>query len=365
VTESTPKGRTTPASPRRADRDAPFLVAARGGRPTRRPLWIMRQAGRYLPEYRQMRERYSFLELCHDAEAAAEVTLQPLRRFDLDAAILFTDLLIPLEPMGIGLEYKPGPVLARTIGSAADLDGLQVPDPEADLGYMLDTVRRVRAELDPKKALIGFVGAPFTMACYLVEGSGSKNWDRTRAFAHRDPEGFAAVLDFVTEALEPLTVALVQAGCDAVQVFDSWASVLDADTYRDLCRPRSHELLAAIREAGAVAIDYVNGVAQHLPTLAGSPAHMLAVDWRLPMRTVRGRTPESFAIQGNLDPAMLFASDERLRAAVRDICAAAGPSGHVFNLGHGITPDVDPQKVALVVDTVHAYGRDGKEDGNR
>ena len=336
-----------------AAENAPFLVAAHGGRPSRRPLWIMRQAGRYLPEYREMRKQYSFLELCHDPEAAAEVTMQPLRRYDLDAAILFTDLLIPLEPMGIGLEYTPGPKLARTIRSKADLQGLTMPDPDADLGHMLDTVRRVRAQLDPSKALIGFVGAPFTMACYMIEGVGSKNWDLTRKFVHSDPDGFTAVLDFVTEALEPLAAAFVTAGCDAVQVFDSWASVLDADTYASLCRPRSHELLAAIRESGAVAIDYVNGVAQHLPTLATSPAHMLAVDWRLPMRIVRGRTPESFAIQGNLDPAMLHADPGRLTAAVRDICAAAGPSGHVFNLGHGITPDVSPDAVGLVVDTVH------------
>lgn len=352
---------------RRADPDAPFLVAARGGRPSRRPLWIMRQAGRYLPEYRAMKEKHTFLELCHDPASAAEVTMQPLRRYDMDAAILFTDLLIPMEPMGIGLEYTPGPKLQRTVRSKADLKGLTIPDPESDLGFMLDTVRRVRAELDRSKALIGFVGAPFTMACYLIEGMGSKNWDLTRKFAFQDPAGFEAVLDFITEALEPLTAALVSAGCDAVQVFDSWASVLDVDTYAALCRPRSHELLAAIRESGAVAIDYVNGVAQHLPTLAGSPAHMIAVDWRLPMRTVRGRLPESFAVQGNLDPAMLHADPDTLREAVREICAAAGPTGHVFNLGHGITPDVDPEAVALVVETVHATSplHGARQDGRR
>jgi uroporphyrinogen decarboxylase len=244
-------------------------------------------------------------------------------------------------------------VLKRTVERAADLADLQIPDPEIDLPFMLETVRRVRSELPTEKALIGFVGAPFTMACYLVEGSGSKNWDKTRKFAHADPEGFAAVLDFVTEALEPLAAALVESGCDAVQVFDSWASVLDADTYTQLCRPRSHELLAAIRESGAVAIDYVNGVAQHLPTVSASPAHVLAVDWRLPMRTVRARTPESLALQGNLDPAMLHADRSHLTDAIQEICAAAGPTGHVFNLGHGITPDVDPAAVAHVVETVH------------
>jgi uroporphyrinogen decarboxylase len=338
---------------RRADTTAPFLVAARGGLPSRRPLWIMRQAGRYLPEYRALKESHTFLELCHDPALATEVTLQPLKRFDLDAAILFTDLLIPMEPMGVGLEYTPGPKLTRTVESAADLAGLKMPDPYTDLDYMLESVRRVRAELPPEKALIGFVGAPWTMACYLVEGMGSKNWDKTRKFAHSDPVGFAAVLDFLTEALEPLTVALVESGCDAVQVFDSWASVLDADTYTSLCRPRSHELLAAIRESGAVAIDFVNGASQHLPTLASSPAHMLAIDWRSPMRTVRGRIPDSLAIQGNLDPQMLHADRDRLTAAIEEICAAAGPRGHVFNLGHGITPDVDPAAVGHVVDTVH------------
>ena len=313
----------------------------------------MRQAGRYLPEYRELRKQHSFVELCQNPEAATEVTMQPLRRFDMDAAILFTDLLIPLLPMGIGLEYSPGPVLAKTIRSEKDLAELHLPDPETDLPYMLETVRRVRAELDTSKALIGFIGAPFTMACYMIEGKGTKNWDATRRFAFENPKGFEAVLDFITEAQDLLAAALVEAGCDAVQVFDSWAGVLDSDTFSSVCRPRTNELLAAIRESGAIAIDFVNGAAQHLSTLTGSPAHVVAVDWRVPMRTIRGRLPESLALQGNLDPAMLHAPDDALRQAVREICAAAGPKGHIFNLGHGITPDVDPAKVALVVETVH------------
>ena len=190
------------------------MTAARGGKPVRRPLWIMRQAGRYLPEYRKVRERLSFLELCDDPEAAAEVTLQPLRRFDLDAAILFTDLLIPARGMGLGLRYDPGPVIDAPVRTRRDVDALLVPDPERELGAMLETARLVRGALAPDKALIGFVGAPFTFACYLVEGVGSKNWAQTRRLMQAEPDTFGALLDRITAALEPLVRALAASGYD-------------------------------------------------------------------------------------------------------------------------------------------------------
>jgi uroporphyrinogen decarboxylase len=311
----------------------------------------MRQAGRYLPEYRAMRSQHSFLELCNTPAAAAEVTLQPVRRYGMDAAILFTDLLVPVPPMGIGLRYQPEPVLARTVRTAADVEALAIPDPQRDLAPMLETVRLVRAELPEEVALIGFVGAPFTMACYLIEGRGSKNWDATRRLMHSEPQVFDALLLRLRQCQQPLVAALVAAGCDAVQVFDSWASVLSADDWSSRAAPHSDALLQQARDAGGIAVHYVNGAAQHLERMARSPAHVLAVDWRLSMDEVRRRAPEH-VLQGNLDPTALFADPTVLRQKVRAICAAAGPR-HVFNLGHGILPDTDPEALTVVVDEVH------------
>src|SRR5690606_26889565 len=300
-----------------------FLATAGGEPASRRPVWIMRQAGRHLPEYRALRERHAFLELCQTPELAATATLQPLERYDLDAAILFTDLLVPVVPMGVGLAYEPGPVLERTIRDRAAVESLRIPDPQEELAPMLETARLVRERLDPGKALIGFVGAPFTVACYLVEGRGSKSWDATRRLMYASPETFDALLERIAAALEPLARALVGAGCDAVQVFDSWASVLDADDYRTRCAPFTQRLVSAVQREGGVAIDYVNGAAQHLETLGASRADIVAFDWRVPMHLARRRLPEHRVVQGNLDPTLLFAPRDALRRRVRELCAAA------------------------------------------
>lgn len=328
-----------------------FLTAARGGKPAQRPMWIMRQAGRYLPEYRELRSKYSFLDLCNTPEAACEVTMQPIRRYDMDAAILFTDLLVPVPPMGIGLDYQPGPVLAKTVGTREEVDALTIPDPERDLAPMLETVRLVRKELDPSKALIGFVGAPFTMACYLTEGRGSKNWDGTRTLMHRDPETFNALLAKIAACQKPLVQALAAAGCDAIQVFDSWASVLSTEDWAERCAPHTDMLLQTARDADAVAINYVNGAPQHLDRMAQSPGNVLAFDWRMPIGEVRSRVPAKYALQGNLDPTALYCDEATLRRKVAQVCRDAGDS-HIFNLGHGILPSVDPAALAIVVDEV-------------
>ncbi|MEZ6038277.1 MAG: uroporphyrinogen decarboxylase [Planctomycetota bacterium] len=359
MTESAtiPTATTDPgATWQRAASDAPFLQAARGERPSRRPIWIMRQAGRYLPEYRAVRGGVSFLELCNTPEAAAEVTLQPLRRYDLDAAILFTDLLVPLPPMGVELDYEPGPVLKRTIETEADVDGLRVPEPSRDLAPMLETARRVRAALPADKALLGFVGAPFTMACYLIEGRGSKDWSKTRRVMHGQPELFDRLLGRIADALAPLVTALIQNGCDGIQVFDSWASVLDRKSYERHCAPVTQRLLRAAKDGGALAIDFVNGAFQHLDAMQASCADVLAVDWRHDMAEFRQRVGASRALQGNLDPTALFAPKEELVARVRDVCAGAGPAAHVFNLGHGVLPQTDPDSLNVVIDTVRSLG---------
>jgi uroporphyrinogen decarboxylase len=214
---------------------------------------------------------------------------------------------------------------------------------------MLETVQLVRAELDPNKALIGFVGAPFTLACYMIEGRGSKAWDVARRMMHGEPALFDRLLARIVDGLLPLVGALVRAGCDAIQVFDSWAGVLSAEDYATRCAPQTARLLERARQAGAVAIDFVNGAAQHLETMHAAPADILAVDWRLPMAELRARTDKT--LQGNLDPAALFCDEATLRAKVRAICEAAGQR-HVFNLGHGITPPTDPRALEIVVDEV-------------
>lgn len=335
---------------KRGNPNGAFLATARGEQAERRPLWIMRQAGRYLPEYREMRSKLSFLELCRNPEAAAEVTLQPLRRYDIDAAILFTDLLVPVEPMGIELAYEPGPVLAKTVATIEDVAALRIPEPEADLAAMLGTATLVREELTADKALIGFVGAPFTMACYLVEGRGSKSWDGVRRLMFEAPDVFDALLVRIAECLEPLVGALVEAGCDAIQVFDSWASALSPGDWAERCAPHSERLLAAARRAGAVSIHYVNGAAQHFGRMREADTDILAFDWRLPMRQARAMAPLR-TLQGNMEPAALFADESLLRQRVTQVCADAGDR-HVFNLGHGISRHADPRALEIVVDEV-------------
>ncbi len=343
--------RPAPAAP-----NCPYLAAARCAEPSRRPIWIMRQAGRYLPEYRAVREQMSFLELCRSPEASCEVTLQPIRRYDLDAAILFTDLLVPVIAMGVDVDYQPGPVLQRRIESASDIATLADADPSHEaIATMLAAARNVRTALDPQKALIGFVGAPFTMACYLVEGRGSKAWDDTRRFMHAEPAAFQKLLRRIGEALEPVVTALVAAGCDAIQIFDSWAGVLSADDYARHAAGPTDRLLQLVRSKGAVAVNFVNGAAQHVEQIADSSCNVAAVDWRLPIREVRRRLPDDMAVQGNLDPTCLYAPDDALRAEAARICRDAGAIGHVFNLGHGILPSVDPAKVATLVDEVRRH----------
>ncbi|MHC5062347.1 MAG: uroporphyrinogen decarboxylase [Planctomycetota bacterium] len=338
---------------KKAAPEAPFLAAARGKKPEHRPTWIMRQAGRYLPEYRALREELSFVELCGTPSAAAEATLQPIRRYDMDAAILFTDLLIPVEAMGVGLRYAPGPILSKTIHNFEDVESLEVVDPERDLNSMLATATEVRGKLDESKALIGFVGAPFTLSCYLIEGKGSKNWETTRRMIYERPEVFAALQEKLTDCLLPLIPALVASGCDAIQVFDSWAGVLDPDCYNQFCATQTNRLLSAARESGALSISFATGSPQHLENMLDAPADVLAIDWRLPMATARETAPGR-CLQGNLDPCALFAGQDSIRERVQAICNAAGPSNHIFNLGHGILPPTDPSALEIAVQTARS-----------
>jgi len=336
-----------------------FLRACRRQPVPRTPVWMMRQAGRYLPQYRAVRERAGgFLAMCKTPELACEVTLQPIDEFGFDAAILFSDILIPLEGMGLDIDFTPAPVIARPVASAGDVDRLAVPDPTEAVPYVLEAVRLIRAGLAGRVPLIGFAGAPFTLACYAIEGHGSKTWSKAKAMLLGQPAIGHALLDKLARCQAAYLEAQVAAGAEAVQLFDSWAGALAPRDFRELALRYAREVFALLRasptwRSGGVPIIYfVNGCAPYLDDLAGCGADVLGVDWRVDLAEVRRRVPE-LAVQGNLDPACLYLDPEPLRQRVGDVLRAAGDApGHVFNLGHGLEPDMDPERVRSVVAAV-------------
>lgn len=326
------------------------------------PVWLMRQAGRYLPEYRASRARAgSFLAMAKNPQIACEVTLQPLARFDLDAAILFSDILTIPDAMGLELYFVDGegPKFRNTVRSAADLQKLGVPDMETELRYVMDAVRAIRRELDGKVPLIGFSGSPWTLACYMVEGGGSKDFARIKAMALNDPATLHGLLSVNTDAVIAYLSAQRTAGAQALQVFDTWGGVLGPAMYREFSLPYltriARELDRGKNEEFTPLILFGKGNAAHLEALAESGADALGVDWLVELSEARRRTGGKVALQGNLDPAVLYGSPEAIRAQVGSVLASYGQgSGHVFNLGHGMSPDMDPDHVAVLVDAVHA-----------
>jgi uroporphyrinogen decarboxylase len=307
----------------------------------------MRQAGRSLPEYRAVRERHSFFEVARTPELCAEVTLQPVRRHAVDAAVLFADIMSPVLGMGVAVDLVEGvgPVVERPIASRADLDRLSVSEPDE---RVLEAIRLVRAELDEEQALVGFCGAPFTVAGYLVEGRPSRDYARTKALMYRDPETWHLLLDRLAAQFERYVAAQVEAGADAVQMFDSWVGVLSAPDYEELVAPHSARVLAAV---DAPTIHFATGASDSLlRALAQAGGDVIGIDWRVPLET---GWELARAVQGNLDPAALLGPWERVEAAALDVLARArGRTGHIFNLGHGVLPQTDPgmltQLAALV-----------------
>ena len=333
-----------------------FLRACRGLPVDRTPVWIMRQAGRYLPEYRAIRKQASFLEVCHDPDLACEVTMQPLRRFDLDAAILFSDIMIPIEAMGVKVDFRPGPVIEDPIRSSADVERLGVPDPEDELGFVCEAVRRIRSALGGETPLIGFAGAPFTLACYLVDGAGSKTFSATRGLMHADPATFDALLDKLTRTTSAYLRAQVEAGAQAVQVFDSWVGLLGPEQFQERVAPHLERLFADLRDVGVPLIYFAFGGATLLPAVRRLGPDVAGIDWRTPLAQARDVLGPDIAVQGNLDPAVLLGPHEIIRREVDRVCAPlAGAPGHVFNLGHGIWKETDPEAVATLVDAVHGW----------
>jgi uroporphyrinogen decarboxylase len=341
-----------------AEEQMRFLRACRRQPVDCTPVWFMRQAGRYLPEYRRIRERYGLLDICRAPDLAAEVTLQPVRTLGVDAAILFADILLPLIPMGVELRFAAGegPVIAHPLRSAADVEALRPLEPEEDLPFVLETIRLVRRELEGRVPLIGFAGAPFTLASYLVEGGASRDHLTTRALMFQAPDVWHTLMERLTEAVTAYLRAQVRAGAQALQLFDSWVGCLSPGDYREYVFPYSRRVLRALAEEGVPAIHFGTGTAGLLEWMRQAGGDVIGVDWRIGLGAAWQRLGPEVAIQGNLDPAALLAPRDALEKRVRQVLAeAAGRPGHIFNLGHGILPQTPVENVKAVVEMVHAF----------
>jgi len=329
-----------------------FLDACWGKPVERPPVWFMRQAGRSLPEYRALRERHGMFDIFRDPELAAEVTLQPVRRLGVDAAILFSDIVVPLAAVGVEIRLEPGPVLAQPFRTAADLPRLRPLEPEADMPYVLDTVRLLVEQLDVP--LIGFAGAPFTLASYLIEGGPAKTHAMTKAVMYGEPAFWADLLDRLAGIVVASLRAQVEAGAAAVQVFDSWAGLLSPADYRRWVLPATRRIFAGLDDLGVPRIHFGVGTGELLELLAEAGADVVGVDWRVPLDRARTRLGDQVAVQGNLDPAVCLAPwDVVAREARAVLDANAGRPGHVFNLGWGVLPETDPDTLRRLVDLVH------------
>ena len=325
------------------------------------PVWMMRQAGRYLPEYLKIRKQAgSFMNLCTNPELACEVTMQPLERFPLDAAILFSDILTIPDAMGLGLYFEEGegPRFKKPVRTAADVNALGVPDPETELRYVMDAVRLIRKTLDNRLPLIGFSGSPWTLATYMVEGSSTKTFSRIKGMLYSEPRLLHQLLDTIATSVSSYLNAQIAAGAQAVMIFDTWGGVLTPDDYQDFSLQYMQKIIANLtREADGQQVPVVlftKGGCQWLELMADTGADALGLDWSTDLAMARKRVGDRVALQGNLDPAVLYATPDVIREQVGHVLAQFGQgSGHVFNLGHGITPDVDPENAGALVEAVH------------
>ncbi|MBI3204258.1 MAG: uroporphyrinogen decarboxylase [Myxococcales bacterium] len=337
-----------------------FLRACRREPVDATPVWFMRQAGRYMAEYRAIREKHTLLQICRQPEIACEVTLQPVRALGVDAAILFADILLPLEPMGSPFEFAAGegPVFDHPVRTAADVAALRVIDPEESLGHVLAAIRMIRRELDGKTPLIGFAGAPFTLASYLVEGGKSAHYAKTKQMMYGEPELWNALMTKLAEVVRRYLRAQVTAGAQAVQLFDSWIGALSPTDYREFILPHVSHILQDVAQTGVPVIHFGTGTATLLELQKEAGGTVIGVDWRTPLGGARRLLGTEVAVQGNLDPLLLFAPRPLLERRVVEVLEAAGPApGHIFNLGHGILPETSPDSVRFVADVVHERSR--------
>ena len=336
-----------------------FLRACRREPVDRTPVWFMRQAGRYMPEYRAIRERHSLLDICRQPELAVEVTLQPVERLGVDAAILFSDLLLPLEPLGIPFDFVKGegPVIHEPVRSADDIARLRKFEPRDSLGHVLTTIRLLRGELDGRAPLIGFGGAPFTLASYAVEGGPSSHYSRTKALMYGEPDAWHRLCEVLSSAVADYLVAQVEAGAEAIQVFDSWIGALSPADYREFALPHTRRVLAAVAETGAPVLHFGTGTATLLEAMTEAGGDVIGVDWRVPLDDAWSRIGFDRAVQGNLDPTLLLGRTDRLLAGADEVLQrAGGRAGHIFNLGHGILPETPVPHVQTLVRFVQERG---------
>jgi uroporphyrinogen decarboxylase len=336
----------------------PLLVRAARREPVERtPVWFMRQAGRSLPEYRVIRERHAFFEINGSADLTAEVTLQPVRRHDVDAAVMFADIMTPVVAMGAGVELVEGvgPVVAEPVRSTAAVDRLRVPEPEETVAPILDAIRRVRSELRPDQAVVGFCGGPFTVAGYLVEGRPSRDFAVTKRLMYREPEVWNGLLEKLSDTFAAYVVAQARSGADVVQLFDSWVGALSPADYAEFAAPWSARVLEALSSAGVPAIHFGTGASTLLPAMAAAGGDVIGLDWRIALDEGWELAGPERAVQGNLDPAVLLGPWERIETAAKDVLErAGGRPGHIFNLGHGVLPGTDPDVLGRLRELVHA-----------
>jgi uroporphyrinogen decarboxylase len=335
-----------------------FLRACRREPVDATPVWFMRQAGRYMPEYRALRRKHSLLALCRTPELAVEVTLQPVRALGVDAAILFSDLLLPLAPLGLPFDFQAGegPVIERPLRSRADIEALRTFDPRQELGMVLEAIRLLRLELRDEVPLIGFAGAPFTLASYAIEGGHSNNFGLTKALMYSDPEAWHRLAALLADVVGDYLRAQVDAGVDALQVFDSWIGALDAHDYREFVLPHVKALFQKLQGAGVPLIHFGTGTGHLLALQRDAGGDVIGIDWRTPLDEGWRAVGDGVAVQGNLDPTLLLGPRERLLSRVDDVLrSAGGRPGHIFNLGHGILPATPVDNVRAVVERVHAY----------
>ena len=328
-----------------------FLRACRGEALPRVPVWMMRQAGRYLPEYREIRAKHAFLEVCKTPQLAAEVSLQPFRRLGVDAVIVFSDILIPAEAMGLHLELgDAGPNLPNPVRSKADVDRLKIFDPEMETGFLPEAIRRIIKSVGPEVPVLGFAGAPWTLACYVVEGKAKEGFATVKSFLYHEPNTFRALLHRIAQATIPYLQAQIAAGATAVQLFDTWCGELNLQDYEDFTLSAVQEITAAL--GGSVPVIYYTKASQHLlPAIARSGANVLSVDWRVDLAEVRKMLGPKIALQGNVDPTVLLGPSEKIREATLSAIGSLAGKGHILNLGHGILQNTPVENAQFFIET--------------
>ena len=328
-----------------------FLRACRGEATPRLPVWMMRQAGRYLPEYREIRAKHAFLDVCKTPDLAMEVSLQPFRRFGVDAVIVFSDILIPAEAMGLQLELgDAGPNLPNPVRSKADVEKLKNFDPEAETGFLPEAIRRIVKSVGPEVPVLGFAGAPWTLACYMVEGKTKEGFATVKSFLYHEPKTFRELLHRIAEATIPYLKAQIAAGAVAVQLFDTWCGELDLHDYNRFALPAIQEIISGLGH-GVPVIYYTKSSHHLLPAVAQSGASVLSVDWRVDLAEIRKTLGPKIALQGNVDPAVLLGPQERIRAVTLDTVSALAGQGHILNLGHGILQNTPVENAKLFIET--------------